>query len=356
MQFLLWSFLHFENEFLKEAEMKILSVVVPSYNSEAFLESCVESLAAGGERMDVIIVDDGSKDNTGVIADGLAEKYPGIVRVIHQENGGHGEGINQGIRHAEGIFMKVVDSDDHLSSDLPAFLDLLEGPARNADLVLNNYVYKYTDGRPDHVKNYKKYFPEGRIFSWDEMKKSFEVDQFLMIHACTFRTEVLRRSGVVLPKHMFYEDNLYIVSVIPFTEKIFYTDRDLYLYTIGREGQSMAMEAIIRRYNHHAYIGEAAFKSCRLDDVKAKSKKLYKLVYHEIRLLLGLGSNIPRLSDAEDAEEVRIKMWENCYAYDRKYARKMRADFLWTMNIPGKPGKAVARMSYKIAHALVNFN
>ncbi len=336
--------------------MKILSVVVPSYNSEAFLHSCIESLVAGGERMEVIIVNDGSKDNTGAIADEFAKKYPTIVRAIHQENGGHGEGINQGIRNASGRFMKVVDSDDHLSGDLPAFLDLLEGPAFDADLVLNNYVYKYSDGRPDFVKNYQKYFPEGRIFSWDEMKKSFEIDQFLMIHACAFRTELLRKSGIVLPKHVFYEDNLYIVSMLPHTKKIFYTDKDLYLYTIGREGQSMAMEAIIRRYKHQLQIGEAAFKSCHLDDVKAKSKKLYKLVYHEIRLLLGLGSNIPRMSDAEDAEEGRKQMWENCRAYDKKYARKMYADFLWALNIPGKPGKAICRGIYKIAHKIVNFN
>lgn len=87
--------------------MKLLTVTVPCYNSQDYMENCIKSLLPGGERVEIIIIDDGSKDNTGRIADEYAEKCPSIVRVIHQENGGHGEGINQGLKQATGTYFSV---------------------------------------------------------------------------------------------------------------------------------------------------------------------------------------------------------------------------------------------------------
>ena len=92
--------------------MKLLSVTVPCYNSEDYMENCIHSLLTGGPEVEIIIVDDGSTDRTGEIADKYAKDYPDIVKVVHQENGGHGEAVNTGLRYAEGLFFKVVDSDD----------------------------------------------------------------------------------------------------------------------------------------------------------------------------------------------------------------------------------------------------
>ena len=106
--------------------MKLLTVTVPCYNSQDYMEKCIDSLLQGGEKVEIIIIDDGSKDRTGAIADAYAQQYPSIVKVVHQENGGHGEGINQGVAHATGKYFKVVDSDDVVSEDFPAFLQALE--------------------------------------------------------------------------------------------------------------------------------------------------------------------------------------------------------------------------------------
>ena len=93
--------------------MKILSVAIPCYNSEAYMEKCIKSLLKGGEDIEILIVDDGStKDRTPQIADQYAAKYPGIVKAVHQENGGHGEAVNAGLRNAAGVYSKVVASDD----------------------------------------------------------------------------------------------------------------------------------------------------------------------------------------------------------------------------------------------------
>ena len=106
--------------------MKLLTVTVPCYNSQDYMEKCIESLLCGGERVEIIVINDGSKDNTGAIGDRYAARYPDIVKVIHQENGGHGAGINAGLKAATGKYFKVVDSDDEVSTDFVSFLDRLE--------------------------------------------------------------------------------------------------------------------------------------------------------------------------------------------------------------------------------------
>lgn len=87
--------------------MKLLSIAIPSYNSQDYMRNCIDSLLTGGEEVEILIVDDGSKDATPQIADEYAEKYPTIVRAVHQPNGGHGEAVNAGLRHASGFFIKL---------------------------------------------------------------------------------------------------------------------------------------------------------------------------------------------------------------------------------------------------------
>ena len=98
--------------------MKLLSIAIPCYNSEAYMEKCIESLLKGGEDVEILVVNDGSSDRTAEIADAYAEKYPTIIKAVHQENGGHGEAVNAGIRNATGLYFKVVDSDDWVNEKL----------------------------------------------------------------------------------------------------------------------------------------------------------------------------------------------------------------------------------------------
>ena len=104
--------------------MKLLSIAIPCYNSQDYMEHCVDTLLTGGEDVEILIINDGSKDRTAEIADSYAEKYPTIVKAIHQENGGHGEAVNAGIRNATGLYFKVVDSDDWVNQE--AYEKILE--------------------------------------------------------------------------------------------------------------------------------------------------------------------------------------------------------------------------------------
>ena len=104
--------------------MKLLSFAIPCYNSKDYMEHCIESILPGGDDVEIIIVDDGSKDETAAIADRYAAEYPDIVKAVHQENGGHGEAVNTGLKNATGKYFKVVDSDDWV--DLESYKKILD--------------------------------------------------------------------------------------------------------------------------------------------------------------------------------------------------------------------------------------
>ena len=336
--------------------MKLLSITVPSYNSQDYLASCIDSLLPGGDRVEIIVVNDGSKDNTGAIADEYAAKYPGIVKVIHQENGGHGEGINQGLKHATGKYFKVVDSDDHLSKDMPRFLDLLEECDRQGgvDLFVTNYYYTHSDGVGDRSINYSNALPEGKIFGWEDTKP-FLIHQLLTIHSCTFRTEMMKNSGMNLPKHTFYEDNLMVCSQLPYIHKMCYMNADLYLYTIGRAGQSVQEDMMKKRYSHQLLVSEECFKVCHLDEVT--EPKLRKYIKHELFMMLGIATIFARLNKSAETDADLEKMWEHCAAHDEKWAKHFQnATALWFINIQGKFGYNFTSFIYHLANKVVRFN
>ena len=336
--------------------MKLLTVAVPCYNSQDYMAKCIDSLLTGGERVEIIVVDDGSKDDTGRIADEYAAKYPSIVKVIHQENGGHGEGINQGLRNATGLYYKTVDSDDVLSADFPKMLDKLEEleAQGGVDLFLTNYFYVHDDGVGDRSIHFRNALPVGRVFTWEETH-SFRVDQILMIHTVAFRTELLRKTGLEMPKHLFYEDNYFVYGNLHYVEKMYYMDVDLYRYTIGRAGQSVQEDVMTRRYAHQLKSSELCFLSCHLDEITSKRKRKY--MKHEMFIMFGISVVYARLNKSAEADENLKKMWATCDAFDHKWAKYFHKQTpLWLAHRPGRLGQTVVKGVYKIAHYMSRFN
>ena len=336
--------------------MKLLTVTVPCYNSQDYMRHRIESLLPGGERVEILTIDDGSKDDTGRIADEYAEKYPTIVRVIHQENGGHGEGINQGLRHAAGTYFKVVDSDDWLSDDFPAFLDLLEQcEARGGvDLAVTNYYYVHSDGIGDRSINYSSVLPEGRVFTWADTRP-FRIHQMLTIHSCTFRTENMRKWGCELPKHTFYEDNLMVYLTLPHTRRMVYMNADLYRYAIGRPDQSVQRTVMMKRYHHQILVTERCFTSCHLDDIQEPRLKRY--MRHELFVMFGIAILFTRLNRTVETDAALERMWETCMAFDPKWGGYFRnRSPLRFICLPGRFGQNVSGLVYKLANKVVRFN
>ena len=139
---------------------KLLSFAIPCYNSAEYMEHCINTVLAGGDEVEVIIVDDGStKDNTYEIAKRYEKEYPDIVKAVHQENGGHGQAVNTGLANATGMFFKVVDSDDWVDvksykkilTKLKSFVEEDDLP----DMLIANYVYEKVGAKRKKVIHYE---------------------------------------------------------------------------------------------------------------------------------------------------------------------------------------------------------
>ena len=212
--------------------MKLLTIAIPCYNSQEYMDKSIRSAISGGERVEVVIVDDGSSDDTLKIAKKYESKFPSIVKVVHQENGGHGEAVNTGIRNATGLYFKVLDSDDCLGKKaLKSVLDLLdEMVLSNAklDMLISNFMYDKQGVKRKKIMKYKSAMPVGRMFNWNEL--SFGKTQYLLMHSVIYRTDILRECKMQLPKHTFYVDNIYVFQPLPYVKNIYYLDVCLYKY------------------------------------------------------------------------------------------------------------------------------
>ena len=161
--------------------------------------------------------------------------------------------------------------------------------------------------------------------------------------------------GGELPRKVFYEDNLMVCRTLPYVERMFYMDIDLYRYTIGREGQSMQDDISRSRYTHHLLIAETCFKSVDLDSLKVRQHRQY--MEHELFMLFSFATTFSRLNKSDEADANLEAMWRNCEAHNEKWSRHFRkGTALAFINIPGKMGRAIADGIYKFANRVVRFN
>lgn len=338
--------------------MKLLSVVIPSYNSEEYMRFCIESLLVGGDKVELLIVNDGSRDNTGNIADEYMRKYPTIVRAIHQENGGHGEAVNTGIRHATGKYFKVVDSDDWV--DVRAYLKILdeltrfEGQDELVDMVISNFVYENADTKRKKVMKFDNVLPEGRVFTWDDIK-TFRKGQYLLMHAVIYRTQLLRYSGLVLPKHTFYVDNLYVYTPMEFVENIYYINVDFYRYFIGREDQSVQENIMIERVDQQLKVNKMMIHQINIDQLRSEKLQDYLLRHLEIVTMVS-SILLIRSGTAENLAKRRA-LWRYIKEEDSKIYRKLRYGVMGNLtSLSGRFVRVVPISVYKIAQRIVGFN
>ena len=339
--------------------MKLITFTVPCYNSAAYMDHCIETLLTAGEDAEIILVDDGSKDDTGKIADAYAEKYPTIVRVIHQENGGHGEGVNQGIRNATGVYFKVVDSDDWLDTDaLQKVLTELRahlGDEPPLDLMMANYVYEHVADNTQNVVDYKGILPEGRVFHWNEIGK-FPPNKNILMHSVIYRTEVLRQCGMVLPKHTFYVDNIFVYQPLPFVKTMYYMDLDLYRYFIGRSDQSVNESVMVKRVDQQLRVTRHMIDCQDLDALKDE-KKLRTYMLHYLSMMMAVSDIFLLLDGSAEAKEKQKGLWQ--YLREHTSAavyRSIRFGFGGVTNLPFPKGDAIVVGGYRIARKIFKFN
>ena len=338
--------------------MKLLSIAIPCYNSEAYMEKCVESLLVGGEEVEILIVNDGSKDRTAEIADAYAKKYPTIIKAVHQENGGHGEAVNAGLRNATGLYFKVVDSDDWVDKEaylkiLKTLEDLLRGPV-TVDLLISNFVYEKQGAVRKKVMQYRKCLPVEQVFGWSEMKH-MPKGKYLLMHSMIYRTQMLHECGLELPKHTFYVDNLFAFEPLPYVKNMYYVDVNFYRYFIGRDDQSVNEKVMIGRIDQQIRVNKRmvdVYYSCSFNN-----KRLRTYMFSYLDIITTISSIMLIRSGTDEALDKKKELLNYIKTKNRGLYKKLRRSlFGQVMNLPGKGGRKVSVAAYKISQKFYGFN
>lgn len=338
--------------------MKTLSIAVPCYNSQDYMAKCVESLLACGDDVEIILVDDGSKDDTARIADEYASKYPQIVKAVHQENGGHGEAVNSGLREATGLYFKVVDSDDWLDEDaMREIMDYLRSQKNESDptdMILANYVYEKVFENKRTPMRYKSIFPTKKKITWDEVGY-FPPTKYILMHSVIYRTQLLKDIGLKLPEHCFYVDNIFVYFPLPFVKSIYYIDVDMYHYFIGREGQSVNEETMMNRMDQQIRVTKLMIDTTKPEDIP--SEKLRKYMLNYLAMMLCICSIFLRMKNTEEADLQLAEIWKYLEEYNPFLYKKIRRKAInMTTNLPTQAGRKFGLGGYHFFQKIFKFN
>ena len=223
---------------------KILTVTVPSYNVQAYLEDCLESFV-NSEVMDdieVLIVNDGSSDDTATIAERYVSKYENTFRLINKENGGHGSTINTGAREARGKYFKVVDADDWVSKKgIEKLVEFLK--TTDCDLIINPYIETYITELSEKVIIPYKNVENNKIYMFDKIAQNLDIP----MHSMTLKTSIIKSVGPVIDENCFYVDMEYDLYPIKYVQTICCLDYPVYYYLLGNQEQSVSKKNMVKR-------------------------------------------------------------------------------------------------------------
>ena len=231
--------------------MKTLSIAIPVYNTEKYVKRSVDSILVKDiiNDIEIILVNDGSKDRSIDILKEYEKKYPETVVVIDKENGGHGSTINSALKVATGKYFRVLDSDDWFNSrDLVTFVNNLKN--EDVDLVITNYRKEFVyNGASEKIK-WKK-LEDGKTYNFDEFDLSLLDKEYFVMANSTYKTEILREAKLNLLEKTFYVDMQYNIVPILCVKNFKFMKLDIYRYFIGRPDQSMNLDNFVKNRANH---------------------------------------------------------------------------------------------------------
>lgn len=339
----------------------LVTFVMPCYNSASFMDRGVSSLVSVIDEIDypceVILVNDGSKDNTSEVIHAYAAEHEYIV-AVDQENANWGGAINHGIELAQGMYMKVLDSDDYF--DVKALRQALDTLAATVeagtppDLLITNYVYDHLASHSERIMQYRKFFPAGHVFTWDAMGRP-GLDKFIMIHAAWYKTAILRESGVKLPTGVSYMDSLLLLHPMPYVKTLLYLNINPYHYIIGREGQSVEIEVVKKHIDQQIMATRLA-----IDDVDYTV--LYETKPNCAMLMTGYVSCMMNVStlhlfmiNTPDSLAKNKELWAYLKEKNPALHTKVKRSWAGWANRKTAPGRILARGGYFLAKKIYKF-
>jgi glycosyltransferase involved in cell wall biosynthesis len=222
--------------------MKILTVSIAAYNIQKYIEECLNSFISEElyETLEVLIINDGSTDKTAQIAQGYADKYPKIFKLINKENGGHGSTINTGIKLAAGKYFKPVDGDDWVDTkNLIYIIERLK--ETDADMVITDFYEYYSNSGEKRLSSLNRIQNETLL----DFNKNFS-NNFLVYHNIIYNTLLLKKNNIYFTEKIFYEDTEFVLFPVPYVDTFYYIPLPLYYYRLERDEQSVSIESIIK--------------------------------------------------------------------------------------------------------------
>lgn len=234
---------------------KILTITIPSYNAENYLREDLPYYMLDSilENIEILIVDDGSKDRTREVGSEFQERYPEAVRVISKENGGHGSAVNTGIREARGKYFKVIDADDWVDTvSLEQLVKYLK--ESDSDLILSPF-YSVDDITKEKTpelpveEDVLQKICAGKEYQMKSMLKHLK--DSIQMHAITIRTSILKENDIQLDENRFYVDQEYVLYPIPYVQTVSFCMEYVYCYRTATDGQSMNWNNMIKNRGMH---------------------------------------------------------------------------------------------------------
>ena len=334
--------------------MKLLSIIIPSYNSEAFLHDCLDSLLIGLDNsLEVIVVNDGSTDRTSQIAHEYASKHS-FIKVIDKENGGHGSGINVGIREATGLYFKVLDSDDFLDKDgllnLLSYIQKHQKENNLPDLYLTDYYsVSDVDKQRSLVRLGHRVKEKNVVSNFDNIKRLHIFDYFMM-HMEYVKTSLLKDNNVNVTEHCFYEDNEFLINTFVYANTVCYLDKPIYLYTVNRKGQSISMDKMAKNYVNHLTVLKNSLKVVDSKSLKKYSKGKRRAVLFPLRTVLVLSFYSTHLGYNKEKKNNYRQMKIHFKKKDKALFKKMyhHTILFWFTLIPPFMRKMVMSIGYRL--------
>lgn len=225
---------------------------------------------------------------------------------------------------------------------------------KGLDMLLSNFVYEKQGAKRKTVMNYRSAIKPRHITSWDG-NVNIKISQYILMHSVIYRTELLRECGLVLPKHTFYVDNIYVFKPLPYVKKLCYIDVDFYRYFIGRDDQSVNEKVMISRIDQHISVAKIMIEE--YSKMNIESEKLNKYMLQYLDMMMCIASIMLIRAKTAEALEKKKELWKWLKQEYPDIYKKLRftAFGIW-MNLPGRVGRGISVTGYKIANKVFGFN
>lgn len=281
---------------------KILTLIIPTYNMEHYLRHCLESTLVKDhlDSLEVIVVNDGSKDASLAIAREFHDRFPEVFRVIDKPNGNYGSCVNRALAEAKGRYVKLLDADDSFATEaFDRFLGFLA--ATDADMVLSDYLQVNMKDEVTATTSYS--LPTRQVLDFAPLCNTTALG-ILCMHGVTYRTKMLRDHHYVQTEGISYTDQEWAFLPLKWVKTVAYFDDTVYRYLLGREGQTMGLIYTPTGWRQHVTIFRCLVEGAKERPISAEALEYLNAVILERARFMYVGTLLKEAWPPESIAEV----------------------------------------------------